>query len=111
MGEACSIDVVAVSVALVLSLLRSSGLTQPRLRFVEGGPIIFRQQRVGYRGRPFTVDKFRTMVSEAEARPSEVEHLNERQGPLFQLTADPRRARIGEILESTNVDELPGLSA
>ena len=102
------IDVVAASVALVLSLpiLLAAAAA---LKFLEGGPVIFRQQRVGHRGRAFTVYKFRTMVSDAEARLSEVAHLNERQGPLFKLTADPRRTRVGTILEATSIDELPQL--
>jgi exopolysaccharide biosynthesis polyprenyl glycosylphosphotransferase len=71
--------------------------------------IIYRQERVGKGGRPFTVYKLRTMVPDAATRLEEVRALNQRTGPLFKLAADPRITHIGSFLRQTSIDELPQL--
>ncbi len=63
------------------------------------GPAIFRQQRMGFRGVPFTVYKFRTMVHGAEARPAI-------DGDITR-SADPRITRLGRFLRRSRLDELP----
>ncbi|HZJ28084.1 MAG TPA: sugar transferase [Acidimicrobiia bacterium] len=73
------------------------------------GPVLFRQERVGLDGRHFTLFKMRTMVADAEARFVDVSVDNQRTGPLFKLARDPRRTRVGHILERTSIDELPQL--
>jgi len=73
------------------------------------GPLFFKQVRIGRKGRPFTVYKFRTMVVDAEARLKELEEANERRGPLFKMTRDPRITRIGKFLRDSSLDELPQL--
>jgi exopolysaccharide biosynthesis polyprenyl glycosylphosphotransferase len=75
----------------------------------EGGPVLFRQTRVGLNGRLFTMLKFRTMATDAEERLPEVEHLNELRGRAFKLTNDPRLTRSGPFLRRTGLDELPQL--
>jgi exopolysaccharide biosynthesis polyprenyl glycosylphosphotransferase len=79
------------------------------IRLVDGGPVLFRQTRVGLHGRPFHVVKFRTMVPDAEARLAELEALNEIKGPAFKLSSDPRLSRTGRLLRATSLDELPQL--
>lgn len=76
---------------------------------VDGGPILFRQTRVGLHGRTFKVVKFRTMVRDAEERLAELEALNEIKGHAFKVTRDPRLSRAGRILRATSLDELPQL--
>ena len=53
--------------------------------------------------------KFRTMVTDAEARMREIEHLNEKDGPIFKITNDPRITRVGRVLRKFSIDELPQL--
>lgn len=73
------------------------------------GPILFRQQRSGLNGAPFTIYKFRTMVTDAEQRKHELESMNEMRGPVFKMTRDPRITRLGKILRRYSIDEWPQL--
>ncbi len=104
-----SIDVTVSAVLLVLSapLVAVAALA---VKLGDRGPVLFRQARVGLDGRRFTLYKLRTMVPDAEERLVDLTHSNQRQGgPLFKLTADPRRTRVGHVLERTSIDELPQL--
>ena len=71
-----------------------------------GRPIYF-QPRVGYCGRMFTIFKFRTMRADADSRQHNV--TNEMDGPVFKNRRDPRVTRIGRILRTLSIDELPQL--
>ena len=73
------------------------------------GPVLFMQQRCGYRGLTFPFLKFRTMHVDAEARLAEVRMLNEQSGPVFKIRNDPRVTRVGRILRRFSIDELPQL--
>lgn len=66
------------------------------VRLSSPGPIIFRQERIGKGGRPFTIYKFRTMYTDAE-----------RNGPALSREGDPRITPIGRWLRKTRLDELP----
>jgi exopolysaccharide biosynthesis polyprenyl glycosylphosphotransferase len=73
------------------------------------GPVVFRQQRMGFHGRRFGMYKFRTMVMGAEGMRDQVAHLNEMDGPVFKIADDPRLTPIGRFLRRTSLDELPQL--
>ena len=73
------------------------------------GPVIFKQERVGLRGRKFYIYKFRTMVINAEKIREQLENQNESDGPVFKIKNDPRITRIGRMLRKTGLDELPQL--
>ncbi len=73
------------------------------------GPILFKQERLGYRGRPFLLYKFRSMRHHADRERSLLYRLNEADGPLFKIKADPRRTRVGKFIRKTSIDELPQL--
>ena len=79
------------------------------IRISSPGPILFRQQRSGLNGRPFTMYKFRSMVTDAEQQKRELEDLNEMEGPVFKLAEDPRVTWIGKFLRRRSFDELPPL--
>ena len=99
------LGVVAGILALPVLLVAAAAI-----KLGDRGPLLFRQERVGYLGRPFVVYKLRTMVPDAEERLVDLTFANEREGgPLFKLTQDPRRTKIGRILERTSLDELPQL--
>jgi lipopolysaccharide/colanic/teichoic acid biosynthesis glycosyltransferase len=75
----------------------------------DGGPVLFRQARVGRGGRSFTIVKFRTMIRDAEERYAELAQHSDTRGAAFKMTNDPRITRLGRILRKTSVDELPQL--
>jgi exopolysaccharide biosynthesis polyprenyl glycosylphosphotransferase len=75
----------------------------------DGRPIFFVQKRVGLHGRPFNLVKFRTMVNGAEQQKHALMKHNERIGPVFKMSADPRVTRLGSFLRTTSIDELPQL--
>jgi exopolysaccharide biosynthesis polyprenyl glycosylphosphotransferase len=73
------------------------------------GPIIFKQRRVGLRGRQFNLYKFRTMIIDAEKLKKQLEAENEADGPVFKIKDDPRVTKIGKFLRKSGLDELPQL--
>jgi exopolysaccharide biosynthesis polyprenyl glycosylphosphotransferase len=73
------------------------------------GPVLFKQERIGLRGRKFILYKFRTMVPDAEKRLSKLVEKNQSDGPVFKLKNDPRVTRFGNFLRKTGLDELPQL--
>ncbi len=80
------------------------------VRLHDGGPMFFRQERVGRNGERFRMVKIRTMVVDAEQRLEEVRAANnERSGPLFKDENDPRFTRVGRFLDATSLNELPQL--
>ncbi len=103
-----SFDIVSSAVVLMV-FMPVITLIAVAVKVTSSGPILFRQERVGYRGRPFTVLKFRTMGVDAEDRLPELLDLNEATGPLFKMAHDPRVTRFGRFLRKTSLDELPQL--
>jgi exopolysaccharide biosynthesis polyprenyl glycosylphosphotransferase len=101
-------DLVLAIPALIV-LLPVFALVALAIRLDSKGPVFFVQQRMGFRKRPFRLFKFRTMVVDAEARMKEIEHLNEKDGPIFKVRNDPRVTRLGAFLRKTSIDELPQL--
>lgn len=73
------------------------------------GPVIYKQPRVGLRGRQFQLFKFRTMVANADELRKELEELNEADGPAFKIADDPRVTKVGKFLRKSGLDELPQL--
>lgn len=69
------------------------------VRLDSPGPILFRQERTGQRGRPFTLAKFRSMRADAEKL----------SGPVWAAEDDPRITRVGRVLRKTRLDEIPQL--
>ena len=79
------------------------------IKITSPGPVIFKQARVGLRGRQFNLFKFRTMIADAENLKKGLENENEMDGPVFKIKDDPRVTKIGKFLRTTGLDELPQL--
>lgn len=67
------------------------------------GPVIFKQERVGKNGKRFYMHKFRSMVVDAEDRLADLQHLNEKTGPVFKIKKDPRVTRAGYWLRKLSL--------
>jgi len=91
------LDLVGAGLGVVL-LAPLLALLALLVKAEDGGPVVFKQERVGYRGRRFLIWKFRTMVPDAEAR-----------GLPLTVGRDPRVTRIGAWLRRLKLDELPQL--
>jgi len=90
---------IAASAAGLLVLMPLFVAVAVAIRCDSGGPVFFRQQRVGRGGRPFWLIKFRTMVQDAPKLG----------GSLTASHEDPRITRVGRFLRKTKIDELPQL--
>ena len=91
------VDVIAAVFGLIIlsPLLLYVAL---RVRFSSKGPVIYSQERIGYKGKPFIMYKFRSM------------HMNaEKNGPLLSSNNDPRITHWGKIMRRWRLDELPQL--
>jgi len=102
------LDIAAAASALAV-LSPFLALVAAAIKLDSRGPVFFVQDRVGFNKRRFRMLKFRTMRRDAEARLKEIEHLNEKTGPIFKIRNDPRITRLGRWLRRTSVDELPQL--
>lgn len=103
------VDIVGAGLALILlsPVIIGAALY---IRWKDGGPILFRQTRVGIHGRPFTILKFRTMVKDAEQRYGEVAGHSSTNGAAFKMKMDPRITPWGRVLRGLSIDELPQLT-
>jgi len=103
-----TMDVVASGalLALLFPLLAAIALL---ILIDSGRPVFFRQRRIGKDGAPFKMRKFRTMVTDAEARLGDLVDLEKLDQPAFKIQDDPRVTRAGRLLRRTSLDELPQL--
>ncbi len=87
-------------IAIVSAILLSPLLlyTAIRTRLSSAGPMLFRQERVGYKGKPFIIYKFRSMVQDAE-----------KDGPMLSSEDDERITKWGKVMRKWRLDELPQL--
>jgi exopolysaccharide biosynthesis polyprenyl glycosylphosphotransferase len=79
------------------------------VRLTSRGPALFRQERIGKNGKPFTMFKFRSMVVDAESKLDELKATSDRDNPMFKMPKDPRVTRVGAWLRRYSLDELPQL--
>ena len=80
------------------------------IRLDSPGPALFKQNRVGLGGEPYTIYKFRTMVQNAEALDKQrLENVQNLENFVYQQKEDPRITRSGRFLRKTSLDEIPQL--
>jgi len=99
--------------AVALILLSPVFVALSALVASDGGPVFFRQQRIGVNGKRFECLKFRSMAADAEARLADLLRSDPEAAAEWaraqKLTNDPRITRIGHFLRKTSLDELPQL--
>jgi exopolysaccharide biosynthesis polyprenyl glycosylphosphotransferase len=91
---------VVISLGMMVVTLPMMALTALVIKIDSPGPVLYRQQRIGYLGQPFTLLKFRSMTVDAEAGGD----------PRWAQKQDPRTTRIGNFIRTTRIDELPQLA-
>jgi len=96
----------AIALILLAPLFAAIAIT---IHVADGGPIFFKQIRVGRNGQRFKVWKFRTMVVGAERLVANLADQNEGNGALFKMRRDPRITKPGSWLRRFSLDELPQL--
>ncbi len=77
------------------------------IHFDSPGPIFYKQQRAGLRGKTIQVWKFRTMVQNADQLQAQLEAHNQTDGVLFKMKDDPRITKVGKFLRRYSLDEIP----
>ncbi len=102
------LDVVGASLAILVfsPVMIAAALA---IKIEDRGPVTYTARRAGRRGEYFAMYKFRSMVVDADKLKQEMADHNERKGPLFKMSNDPRITRVGKIIRETSVDELPQL--
>lgn len=98
--------IAALLILLLAPLLLAVALV---IKLTSPGPVFFRQRRLTFGYREFTMLKFRSMVVDAEQRKEGLKKHNDSDGPMFKMSNDPRLTRIGRHLRRTSIDELPQL--
>lgn len=100
-------DLVVSSVCIIVLLVPFIVISLMILVEDRNAPPLFVQKRVGKNGKIFNIYKFRTMCADAEDKLVELQELNEADGPVFKIKDDPRITKVGALLRSSNIDELP----
>ena len=99
-----------VAAALVfIALSPFLGAIAVLILLFDGRPVLFRQERYGREGTPFSLLKFRTMLRHSENLHEKLQQRRSSHGRLFKLENDPRVTRFGGFLRRTFLDELPQL--
>ena len=98
-----------VAAVALLALAPALVLLAVLIRLDSPGPVLYRQTRIGRDGRPFTMLKLRTMVSDADRRRAALVETASASDVLFKLRDDPRITRLGRMLRRYSLDELPQL--
>lgn len=102
------VDLVLTGVGLV-AVAPLFALISLAIKLDSRGPVLYRAPRAGKKGRMFCCYKFRTMRTDADLIKDSLRCQNEREGPIFKITSDPRITRVGRILRRYSLDELPQL--
>jgi exopolysaccharide biosynthesis polyprenyl glycosylphosphotransferase len=100
---------IVVSTVLLVVLAPLFALIAVAIVVDDFGPVVFAQRRAGLDGRPFSMLKFRTMVTDAEHRLNGVVRIDQLAEPMFKVRSDPRVTRVGRVLRRFSLDELPQL--
>jgi exopolysaccharide biosynthesis polyprenyl glycosylphosphotransferase len=103
-----ALDVLIASVLLLAGLPLLAAIAVA-IKCGDGGPVFYRQHRVGRHGTSFGMLKFRTMVVGADRMLASLREDNISDGLLFKLRDDPRVTKVGRVLRRTSLDELPQL--
>lgn len=101
-------DIVMSTLGLII-LSPAMAVIAYKIKREDGGPIIYKQIRVGKNGKQFKMYKFRSMVANADQLLGKLKDRNEVDGAMFKIKGDPRITQIGHFIREHSLDELPQL--
>lgn len=104
MRKALDVSVAAAAIVALAPVFLTTALA---IKIESKGPIFFKQTRVGKNGKTFSMYKFRSMVTDAEAQRAALLATSDREGICFKSRNDPRITRVGRIIRRLSIDELP----
>ncbi|HHL38949.1 MAG TPA: sugar transferase [Deltaproteobacteria bacterium] len=96
-----------ITVVLTVAALPVFAIVAVLIKLESEGPVLFKQQRYGRKGRVFTMYKFRSMYADAERLRPELAERNEKSGYIFKMKDDPRVTRVGRFIRRYSIDEMP----
>lgn len=99
----------ALALSITMAFLPLMVAVAAAIKLDSKGPVFFRQVRIGARGDVFGMIKFRSMVTDAEARLAELATDSDGNGVLFKMREDPRVTAVGRFIRRYSIDELPQL--
>ena len=100
-------DIIVSAIAIVVAS-PIMFVTAILIKADDGGPVFYKQQRIGLRGKPFCIHKFRSMRVNADKYLAEVAAANGQElGMRVKIKKDPRITKIGHFIRKTSIDELP----
>jgi exopolysaccharide biosynthesis polyprenyl glycosylphosphotransferase len=102
------IDILGSFVALLFSLPLVMIPVALAIKFEDGGPVLYKQERIGQNGVPFDCYKFRSMVLNADELDAKLaQQSGQEYGALFKVKDDPRVTKVGRIIRKFSLDEFP----
>ncbi|MFZ0772309.1 MAG: sugar transferase [Candidatus Sulfotelmatobacter sp.] len=103
-----AMDIAGAGAVLIL-IAPALALIAILIKIDSAGPVLYKAARAGRKGKPFLCYKFRTMVRDADDLKEGLREQNQRSGPFFKITHDPRITRAGRFLRRYSLDEVPQL--
>jgi exopolysaccharide biosynthesis polyprenyl glycosylphosphotransferase len=100
---------IVVSAMLLLLFAPLFAVVAAAVKLTDGGPVLYRQRRVGFNGKVFDILKFRSMRVGAERLVLDLTDRNATDGLLFKVVDDPRVTTAGRVIRRLSIDELPQL--
>lgn len=101
-------DIILSTIGLIV-LSPIMGIIAYRIKKEDGGPVFYKQVRVGKNGHQFRMYKFRSMVVNADQLLENLKNQNEVDGAMFKMKHDPRITKVGHFIRKHSLDELPQL--
>lgn len=98
---------VVLSIGGLIILSPMMAVIAYKIKKEDGGPVFYKQIRVGKNGQPFEMYKFRSMCVDADKMLAKLKEQNDVDGPMFKMKEDPRVTKIGHFIRKHSLDELP----
>ena len=103
-----ALDIIGATIAIVL-FSPLFVMTSLAIAITSPGPLLYISERIGKHGVPFRFFKFRSMRMDADSWLTDLQDVNEADGPVFKIREDPRLTSVGKLIRKLSLDELPQL--